>query len=791
MSDPKQLKFQFTVDEASLQKTRQLIRELTADLIKLNSEAGKAGSLLGQGGGAGVSVGTQKSPEQQRVMQKTAPVARPVVQGFLDQKQIFKGIADGSKESLRATDDAVKQSVSKQKQELDSLERSVKRLRGAYKEMMDAARGASTPLEREGRTEAAESFRDKYLQPIEARYGNARRRYDVTDPARRDELQRLEMEYGGAGAGGAGGGAGGGGGPGFFGARQLPNWAKNALKVGGLLIAGASMIQNENMAGITGMAGMEARRADIVQGQMARLMGGDVKLTYAMKNMDGSMRKDLRDINMSTTGKIDTFMQSAKQVAGGVPIVGGLIAGKGGNGGIGGAFTDAEVGSYQAEKAIGLAEAHSKSLVMENFAMDRFQGQLGARISAGRQLGLGRSRDKRGQWVDSYQRLEDRLSESGYSVSEYQAAKMSLQGMGGERFGFQYGGEAMRANAQGLGGYAALLAAGQRAGVGGDFARGAIGGGIDANAGIALGTSIIGTGFDPRGTTTGMGALMAAQGGFQFTGNASDFNVAQRAALGLGAGDALTTGGLDPYQRSRNLVSAIRGNAGMNIYGQDYLANGMSMKQMIDMGTGNSPMTATAQALGLSPEMIKKQLGASVSSVVDRYRDTGANDPMSNTIRQFRSFQGAGKGGISDFFNSLSGDAKSDAVRNMGAFFGLQTGQGDEAGLGLMGFEAGLSNAEIGKLKKGAVGRGIGQTEKDAVKGMADASKEVTKTFEQMGEAFNRALKDIPADFTKFKNFNDRLDASATKFIESLGKLTTAIETSTAKMGGGFKTGAR
>jgi hypothetical protein len=808
MSDPKQLRFQFVVDEASLQKTRQLIRELTADLVKLNAEAGKAGGM-GGGGGAGlnVSAGGRQSPEQQRVLTKMAPVGRQLVQGFLDQKQIFKGIADGSKDSLRVMTDSLKTAIAAQKRELQDLDATAAKLAQRYDSLGKTMKGMQGGWDQgmiprfQGKQDqvAGEHFevmsrRASAQQSMQALEEHGRQ-FGIRPPPLPTRVTD-DMIVGEGGGGGSGGG--GGGGPGLFGPRKLGPKMMAAMKIAGLVVAGGDAILDQSMASISGMSGMQSRRADVVTGQMQRLMGGDVKLLYAMQNMRGNDLQDLRDRTDSFSAKADVVRGSIGQTIAGAPVIGpvarmlGIGGGKGGNGGIGGAWTTGEQQSGLAENAIAQAEAYSKSLILENMGMDRFSGSLGARVGAGRTLGLGRNYDRRsGSWIDSYARQEDALRARGYSIEEAQGAKMQLQGMGGERFAFQHMDAAMRANAQGLGGYGNLLAAGQRAGIGEDFARGAIGGGIDANAGIQLGSSIIGSGFDPRGTTTGMGALMAAQGGFGWTGNASDFNLAQRAAMGLGMGDSLTTGGLDPYQRARNLVSSVNANPGMSIYGQDFLANGMSMKQMIDMGTGNSPMTATAEALGLSPDMIKKQLGSSVSSVTDRFKDTGGVDPMSQTLRAFRQFQGGGGGGISEFFDSIKDkDAKTAAVRNLGAFYGIQTGQGEEAGLGLMGLEAGLSNAEIGTLKKGQVGRGIGQTEKDALKGMAEASKQVTTALEGMDERLNNAFKAIPEKFATMKTFGESLDKSANDFVKSLTELTVAIKAETAKLGG-FKTGAR
>ncbi len=200
MADAKKLLFQFVVDEASLSKTRNMIRELTADLQKLSEAAGKSGG--GSGGGilGGMSVGGAKSPEQARVVAKTAPAGRQLVQGFLDQKQIFKGIADGSKDSMRVMNESLKQAIDFQKRELRDLDNSAKHLTETYDELTQQINKFKTGR---GSGWQAEATR---LEGERAGIGTEHQKI-VSERFRETESLKALEEMGGDGSGGGGGGA--------------------------------------------------------------------------------------------------------------------------------------------------------------------------------------------------------------------------------------------------------------------------------------------------------------------------------------------------------------------------------------------------------------------------------------------------------------------------------------------------------------------------------------------------------------------------------------------------------
>jgi hypothetical protein len=789
MADNKQLKFQFIVDEASLQKTRQLVRELTSDLQKLSAAANQAQIGGGGNGGGGVfggfnvNGGGQRSPEAARVVAKTPPAGRALVQGFLDQKQIFKGIADGSKDSMRVMTDSLKQAIGFQKRELKDLDNAAKHLTETYDELGRKIR----ELESKGGkwSNTAGALRDEQQQ------AGLEHQKIVGERAKAGgDLEKLEgMD---PSAGGGGGRFKGFFGPGRFGGGG--GWGSMGMKGAAGLAAAIAGVANfgldEALAGSRTFNSAGARRADMVTGHMNALSRGDVKLIYAMQNMRGNDRSDMMD---QTGG----FAANAEQIRGGLghavanaPMIGGIARllgiGDGSKGGPGmfGGFNRGTQQSNMADNAMSQAQDYSKTLIMQNMAMDRFQGSLGQRIGAQRMLGIGGLSTYTTPFGsfnhDSYGNLQDKLQRQGYSVEELTGATVGLRGGAGARFGGKYGYTAMAANSEGLGGFSDLMASSARSGGGMQFARGAIGGGIDRYAGVQLGQAIQGTGFDAMGTTSGLGVLAAAQRGMGFDGSAGDFQRAQQVQAGMGLGTSLTTGSLDAYQGARNLVGSVgRLGAGADVYQQDFLANGMNFKQMMDMGMGGK-MTATAEAMGLSRDSIKGQLGDSASSLLERYRGSGST-PMGKSIM---AYQGSGMN-LPDYLQSLKGGDRRDAVKNLGAYFGMQSGQGEEAGLGVMGMLSGMNEGDISKISQGGVGRKIGGSEKLALEGMADAAKKVTKELERIKEGFDQSLVSIPEKFTQFAKFGENLDASAKDFITALTTLTKTMRAANERMGGG------
>jgi hypothetical protein len=781
MSDPKTLKFQFQVDEASLQKTRQVIRELTSDLTKLNEAAGKfgggGGGLGGGGFGGGVNIfgGGAKSPESQRVLAKTAPVGRQLVQGFLDQKQIFKGISDGSKDSMRVMTDALHKAIGSQTQDLRHLENVAKELVETYDELTEKINKFKTDASTRtpGWAKAASEAMSKRTQIQEQLQKNLSDQNKATSDL--DALKGMDPAAAAKNAR-------------FFGqggsiwntnngvmsnlmAQHKPAWLGMALRMGGYAMMGANGALNESLATYSGMGALGAARVGAINPMFQGLMGGDVKSIFTLHRMQQDERDDMRGSALSVAAQIDRYKNATFQA------IKSPVSRGDGTGATGG-FTTAAQGTAALQASLGNLQTQTAAMDPRTaYAIDQFGSSLMSRVGVNRILGTGLSTGKTG---DSFGRLQARLMENGYTPDQLAGAFTSLRGQAGGRFAGRYAGAAMAAQAAGYGGFGELLGAGARSSGSADIAYGAIGGGIDKSAGLQLGHAIIGSGFDPMGTTSGLGVLSAAQQSGMFSGGAGDFNQVQRVSAGLGLGSQITTGALDPYQRGRNLVSSIGIlGGGASTYAQDFLGNGMNLKQMMDMA-GGGKLTATASALGLSRGDISKQLSNSVGSVFDRYYDSGSNDPMARTIRAFRK---SGKS-IEGYLGGLHGKARSSAVSTLGAYYGLETGAGEEAGIGLMGLESGMSKSSVSKLLKAkGLGGGVGgDVEKEALHSMAVQAKNVSTELTGIASELKAAWAHRTEISQALGGMSD-LSKNVDDFIGQLSRCTAGLAVFADKLG--------
>jgi hypothetical protein len=791
VSQNKEIKLQFSVDERSAQQAQRVIRDLIGDAQKLAQalggvNIGGAGGLTGGGGLLTGSVGGPQSQQRMISHSQGQPKATNFAATLLENANSLKGLANISKDSMRIMSDGIKRAVDEQKRSLASLDDQLAKLakryddlgqrrammiaNGATPEQADIAVGAHTTriaAEQAGIHAQKQKLHDDMSQLDEHR----RQMAIAADPyahlgGPEDEPIPGRMQRFGS----------------WLGSKVPLRNSHGQLFRGGTMGLAAATIGvanfglDETLAGDRSFATAGAQRADLVSGHIRSMMGGDVKLIHALRTLDNQQKADLQ-AQSGTAATLEQYRAGVGQLAGSTPIVGGVLRGLGivgpdqGGGALGG-FNDAKQDTNMAANTLGRAEELQRQNFMFNMAADSFTGSLGSRVQAQRMIGLGGLRfvDPKRGYVDSYGNLANKLQAEGYSIDEYVGATSGLQNSAGSQFGGRYGYAAMAAAASGLGGFGTILGAGARAGAGANLAYGALGGGIDQYAGQQLGIGIAGQGFDPMGTTSGLGLLAAAQSGMGFTGGVGDFQRVGQVQAGVDLGSRITTGGLDPYQRGRNLVSAIGvAGPGASTYTQDYLANGVNFKQMIDMAGGAS-LTKTAFALGLDPSHFKKQLGAQASSVLDRFVDQGGSDPMSKSIRAFRK---SGDKDLGAYLQNLKDPNAQNDKDSLGAAIGLLSGQGEEAGLGLIGLLSG--DADPSKIKKGKVGGKIGGTEKDALEGMADAAKRVTKVLEANAEQLGKDFKAIPDATKKMQAFGENLGETAEIFTKSLLGLADTI----------------
>lgn len=779
--EAKEMKFKFVVDEASVRQVHRMLDDIISKAQKVGQALQGAGGFLG---GGGITAGG-KPPSAQSTLARAGAQAQNVPVSFAklvsQNVDAFKQVAREGGAAARAMGDSLGKSISDQERRIAGLRQAVMSLGQAYERVGSSAQKALVSqkmVEIGGKLGTAE----ERLSTLRATQASSRELMpEVPWPAR--------TPYGVGGppplpgatppAPEAGGG-------GFFG-----KGFKGALGSAVAVIGAAAVLGNEfqNIQDSTNK--WKSARNQMMSDQMHRMKSMDlsqgVAVLRASKRSGEFMAGAEGNALHQATGTISGITSVADAILGApVKLVKGLIGGggvSGGEGGPGGAtlggLTPQGISQDKLRKTMEVIETERQAMgIREKMALDDFSSSMGSRIRAQRVMGIrGFERDKSGQYVNQYGDLQAQLMAGGYDVSEYMGAFQGLRSAAGSRFAGRNAYTAMAAQAQGFGDFAGLMATSARVGQGANLAFGAIGGGVDKSAGIMLGQAMLGSGFDIRGTTTGEGALTAAQAGMGFTGGAGDFNLAQRASAGLEFGGRLTGGQLDPLQQARNLVTAIGVDPSGGTYAQDYLANGMSLKQQLDMAhTGQ--LTATARALGIDQGMIKQQLGGTMSSVFERFADTGENTPMAQAVRNFR------KSGMSatDYLQSLRGTkGGAEQIEQLGVAFAQVTGAGEEEGVGLAQL---LSGANEKTLKRGGIGGRIGGAEKAALDAQAEIQKDLNDKLKGLGSTVEDAAKANAAAFKVFGQANEDLGTSSGKFVESIDKMVDALEAARAKLEG-------
>lgn len=783
----------FKTNEQDLQRLKTSIRDITADVAKLVQTIN--GLNLGGGRGTGVTMGTGGPVGGQTAAKAFAGPqggggsggGNGLAQAFLDSSKAMKDMANVSRDSLRVMSDSVRRAIDEQKRHLAGLDKDLTNIIRRYDELSEQEKTAT-------------QFGGKFTGggALQQAGGQVLQTVGQQQVAQQQlaQLQAQQQQIIAAQAppppGGGAPGAGGPGGPGgFFGVPKWmgggAGWGKAALGVGAAIMGVANFGLDEAIAGTKSYATAEQRRAALVRPQMQALMSGDYRMSYAARTLDTQAKEDLLAQSAGTAAQLGQARSGVGQFFGSVPVIGGIgravgLIGPDQGGGALGSFNRATQQSNLLEASAEQIKAKADAQIMEGFAQEQFRSTLGSRISAQRILGLGGLGDIRtraskipGKTVreasDDYSDLQTSLMRQGYDTGEYASAFQGLRGAAGSQFAGKNTFAAMSAAAAGYGGFGDLLALGGRAGAGNKFGYGAIGGGIDVSAGMQLGQAILGSGFDVRGTTSGLGTLGAIQAGMGFTGGVGDFQKVSQVAAGLQLGNQVVGGGLDAYQQGRNLVSAIGVKPGADVYTQDYLATGMNTRQMMDAIRGGQ-LTETAKALGLTSGDIRKQMGSSISSVLEeRLPGVDASSPMGKALAKYQS---SGKD-LPAYLSGLKGKEKESAIKTLGAAYGLATGEGEEAGIGLLGAEAGLDSTQALKLSKG-LGKKVTGVEAADLEARAEKFKKVADELLRISEPLKDAIKGSTGDFTKWQKIGENLDAEASRFIAALGRMTDVLE---------------
>jgi len=781
MSAGKELKFQFILDESSFQRVKKAIQDLTSEMQKFAKAMQPA-----QGGGFGLLGGANVGRPGTAAATVTQAAGKsglnPITQVVAANADAFKSLASAGTTSLKGLTDALKRSVNDQLREVRGLQQALDRLGATYNNLGGKGTTAmavqNKMVQVAGRLQAARG----QLGTLQGMLGpQPELMPEIPGPEGPQGRSRFsQWMYSPANAPG--------GKAQFFGGAIKgigPTSATGVAAMGGIIVGGIMAAMHEAMAGTRMYSQAEARRGDLVAGEISRLRSGDITRMIARQDMRQAAERR-GDLDAETG-----FLAKATTISGaGLSAAKNLIAMKGGASGTED-LTDPEAAMYaNYQKKVEQYE-RSGDFINKRLALERFNSEFGARVSTGRILGAGLNRKIGPKMTglglvpgfggmglgttaqDTYLMQEAGLHRQGYSMEQLAGAVQQSRQLG---LGGAYAGEMMGAGAMGWGQWGAIRAAAARGG-NANLALTALGATSNTAAGMEIGQTAFG--FDPRGTTSGIGLMRAIQGGgFDFTGGVNDMNLAARIQLGMGAGDMMAQG-FDPYQRGRNLVSAIGLGRGLGTYGQDYLGNGMSFKQLMDAAQGN--ITITGKAMGITSGMARQQLQNMAGSVFERYVDQGENTPMAHAIRSFRR---SGKS-LSAFLRTSDASTREA----MGAFLGRETGQGEEAGLGAIGLLAGVGNTKLrsGKVPYGA----LGEVEKSRLGAEAD---QMIKDGQTMAEMFSQAketFKQMGTEIEIQKKWASNLDETAEAFTNALHDLADTVNDTVKQIRTGQPAGPR
>ncbi len=783
----KQIRFEFTTDSQSLNRIKTAIREIQTDLAKLvqtanslNLGGGGRGNTT-MGGGAGGGPQTAATAMARSGIGGGGGPSGGLAQTFIEASKAMKDMSGISRDALRAMSDSVRRSMDEQKRSISSLDGDLAKLTRRYQALQGVEGGAKRlGINMPG---VAGELNATGAQMV----GVAQQRQLASQGL--SSLQGTQASLGQALAPnipGAGGGAGGGA-PGPSTPASGPASAAAIFAAMAATVQTGKLIGSEVMGLYRDDVTIQQRRGDLVRGRRQAMLGGDMKLAYMLRK--GELTKDEQMNVLTQTGGLANveqgsmgFQANTSAIGGGLARFFGSDAGKARDG----LSASGSNRNYRtlaeldmAQNGMNMIEGYSRSQsrVQDMEALDMFQSQMGSRIRSQRIMGdrgLGAIDPRTGKRTDAYgARDVDRLaSQYGISADDRTSAAMGMISGGGAGFARANAGGAALAASVGLGNFSGLLTAAGRAGGGNTLAYGALGGGINSAAGLNLGQAIVGSGFDPTGTTSGLGLMQAAQAGGAFGGGIGDFRTASQLAGGIGVANSVLGGTLDAYQAGRNLSSAINIRPGGDVYSQDYLANGMNLRQMADAGYGHiDPKTGKRvyettpdmEAMGISRDEVRRQLDTSLSSPL-RERIPGM-DPRSPMGQAVSGFQQSGLD-LPEYLETLKGNEKKNAVRMLGSAYHAATGMSTEESIGAMGIAAGLNSSSI--LKLGGVGAKLAGPEGEKQEKQIELQKEVTDRLLVNTDKISGSIAVMKLAFDNLKGLPADMDQAAKAFIASI-----------------------
>lgn len=749
VSDGKKIELSIGANTSEWRAVNNMVRETLASFERLNAEVSKLGKLGGgTGGGRGVGGGGVISTAgvvagvgrgAQFGAAGSSGGASPIAglsREMLQSRDVFKAVASGTKDSLRAMTEALRSEGGRQIGEIQRLKKEIGDLNKEYADLKDSAPGtAGHGMARANRERfvAAHAEMGQAMSSRDLAYGRAAQ-LEAGPPGWAERAGGLLGRMTGLN-------------PAALGIGAAAAWTGRAL----MTSVTSGMAENQAAPWDWMRRGQTVGQSYGQAGQAAHF--GDFRLQLARQHImaDPQLRADreaigkglgtaLSGFNTAASGGTGFDQEGFRRAQVGVNVFKKFVTGdplgavNAGRRGIGGLPYDVAAEQLKFDQAY--MEAHPEqfnaaSQLMGNYRSDISNMRL-FRAGAGRQMADG-SRANAG--INAARRYENKalLGEAAQAIHGVEAIAGS--GTGGAHLASAIAGHL----------YAAPQIYGQSA-LGGDphkfFAAtqnliGRSSGGIDVQAGGRLGSLASGAILSGAGYTNGLGLLGAMSEYARGGSAAGDMANTQFAQQGLGNLNRITGGGLDPYQAGVNLLAATHNAPGVGIFGQEKLAR-LDARQMADIVAGGA-MPGDLKALGISSDMVKGQWGEVQRRMLDR--DIGLSPSQDGKANPMQQLMGRLKGYGGDFGalvkgEKLKGGALEDAFSQYGSWL-ESTGQADN-------YETGRSMARtlagVGTLARTSriAGRGAG----DAAGGSTELEYNQAKSELQGKDEAERQRKD-------------------------------------------------
>lgn len=797
-------------DPQSFYNFTNQIRTVIAEVEKLgrtlnNINFGGGGGNVVMGGGGPVTA--QKAGAAIR-----APTISPSQGGglagvFVEAAGAMKNLGNVSRDSLRLMSDSVSSGINQQRNVIKSLEGDLTQLILLYDKFQSKATDKPTGGEAVQAKLVSRQVRDQHNEVLDQiaterqELVRLKTRQTQIDEAIAGGPPPTERDVGGPSPTGRGIGGG---------------WGRGVMRgaaVAGAVAATIGLVGHETMGLFRDPSTVGKMRADVVRKRWQGILAGDWRLAFMMR--PGEQSDDEKMDMYTQTGGLAQAEQAGLTAKGVLGAVGGPLTaaiGVGGGPGREGLTGSGMLRHYRSiseaqklENALAVTERQYESVsrLDRTRAWEMFQSEAESRARAQIILGIAPvgtiplkemltptyKRDR----ADMYNAMQrDKWArEYGLKIPEREAAALGMFAGGGKEFARANQINAALAQKAGLTGFDALLTTAGRASGSNRFAFGAVGGGIEPNAGILLGQAILGSGFDPMGTTGGQGLLAAMQaGGFgwgenelgrqQLGGHILDFNRVQQAATGMQLMDKMLSGGIDSYQRGRNLVAAMGIKPGADVYTQDYLAGGMNFRQMVDAIKPGGKLPDLAVGLGITPADIRAQIGE-VSSSVLAERMPGI-DPNSIIGQQYARWQASNKD-LPAFLSGLTKKDKQEYAKYLGSFTGVQLGETAAAGAGAFAALGGIDSPE--ELKLGGVGVKLKGLEEKYISQEAELRGQASAGIAGVGLATGNLgviegiIQAAVPTFKALSNVPGQIEGAATAFIKAMDRIIEYVNQKT------------